>query len=224
MHLDKDLGNGLFLTFGTPIFQKTMTGSEAANKGLRDILLRRERAQPQFKTGKLNRSNLGGWRSEPDLLSWPEPEIRPLGNWIRDSLQAVWQLAAPPTGTPATPEYNVVAWANINRDGNYNVVHNHANQHWSGVYYVSVGKPDPDRPLNGIFEFHDPRPAAGMTITPGFEFGNKLTIQPKPGLMLLFPSWMMHFVHPFFGKGERISIAFNARATRLVPVGPVARR
>ena len=27
--------------------------------------------------------------------------------------------------------------------------------------------------------------------------------------MLVFPSWHQHMVHPFFGTGERISIAFN---------------
>ncbi len=28
-------------------------------------------------------------------------------------------------------------------------------------------------------------------------------------MMIMFPAWLNHFVHPFFGKGERISIAFN---------------
>ena len=33
-----------------------------------------------------------------------------------------------------------------------------------------------------------------------------------PGLVLLFPSYMQHFVHPFSGKGRapRVSISFNA--------------
>ena len=32
------------------------------------------------------------------------------------------------------------------------------------------------------------------------------------GLLLMFPSWLNHFVNPFMGGGERISIAFNLDA------------
>ena len=38
---------------------------------------------------------------------------------------------------------------------------------------------------------------------------SRYLITPIPGLMVLFPSWLNHLVHPFFGAGERISIAFN---------------
>ena len=30
--------------------------------------------------------------------------------------------------------------------------------------------------------------------------------------MVVFPGWMYHFVNPYQGEGERISIAFNVRA------------
>ena len=29
--------------------------------------------------------------------------------------------------------------------------------------------------------------------------------------MLVFPSWVRHYVTPYHGRGERISIAFNVR-------------
>jgi hypothetical protein len=34
-------------------------------------------------------------------------------------------------------------------------------------------------------------------------------VDPLPGLMVMFPGWLKHMVHPFFGSGERISISFN---------------
>jgi hypothetical protein len=34
-------------------------------------------------------------------------------------------------------------------------------------------------------------------------------IDPAPGLMIVFPSWLKHMVHPYYGTGERISVAFN---------------
>lgn len=103
----------------------------------------------------------------------------------------------------------ITAWVNINRQGSYNVVHNHPENHLSGVYYVDIGEPDPAHPMSGMFEFHDPRPAAAAMPLPGFDFGSKFLVRPTAGVMLVFPSWHLHMVHPFFGTGERISIAFN---------------
>ena len=34
-------------------------------------------------------------------------------------------------------------------------------------------------------------------------------VKPEVGLMLIFPHWLNHQVHPFFGKGERRSLAAN---------------
>jgi hypothetical protein len=47
----------------------------------------------------------------------------------------------------------------------------------------------------------------------GSKLEERPLIDPIPGVMVLFPSWLQHFVHPFFGKGERISIAFNVVTT-----------
>ena len=37
-------------------------------------------------------------------------------------------------------------------------------------------------------------------------------VHPKPGLMVLFPSYVPHMVFPHNGSSARISIAFNLRA------------
>lgn len=34
-------------------------------------------------------------------------------------------------------------------------------------------------------------------------------IMPEPGKLLMFPSWMQHTVYPFFGEGERRTVAGN---------------
>ncbi len=208
MLLDISLGNGLWLTFGTPLLARQFDAADL-NKALHRILLEREGKHPEMKTGQLNRSNLGGWRSDPDLLTWPEPEIATLKGMIEEGIMQVMQLAGGGKPIRIRADYNLVAWANINRDGNYNVMHNHPQNDWSGVYYVSLGEADPARSLNGIIEFQDPRAGAQAAPIPGFDFGHRQTITPSAGLMLVFPSWHMHMVHPFFGGGERISIAFN---------------
>jgi uncharacterized protein (TIGR02466 family) len=211
MLLDIDLGDGRFLVFGTPVLRYVVPDTAEVNARLHDILLAREKQHPEFRTGKLNRSNLGGWRSEPDLLRWPEPEMKVLRGWMEGAVEKMLGIMRQASGKSIEASYAVTAWANINRDGSYNVAHDHAGQHFSGVYYVSSGKPDPERLLNGWFEFADPRPAASPAPVPAFEFGQKMTINPTPGMIMMFPSWMVHSVHPFFGEGERISIAFNVR-------------
>jgi len=40
-------------------------------------------------------------------------------------------------------------------------------------------------------------------------FEGMRTITPEEGVLYLFPSWMTHTIYPFFGEGERRSIAFN---------------
>lgn len=221
MLLDVPVGDDVFLTYATPILHRQWPDAAALNAGLKRILLAREQAQPQFRGKGLRRSNLGGWRSEPDLLDWPEPEIRRLKQMIQEGVGAMQRLALGPQGRGVRLRIDAVAaaWANVNRQGAYNVVHNHPGQHWSGVYYVEADAPAADEPLNGAFEFHDPRPAAGAMPIPGFAFGEKHLIQPRPGLMLVFPSWHQHMVHPYQGEGVRISIAFNVRVNGFQAAG-----
>ena len=40
-------------------------------------------------------------------------------------------------------------------------------------------------------------------------------VVPEPGVMIAFPSYLKHYVHPFFGEGERIVIAANVKVTRI---------
>ena len=93
------------------------------------------------------------------------------------------------------------AWVNLLRNGAYNKVHNHPGAVWSAVYYVSLGRPDKTIPDNGLIEFMDPRP--------GNIHGGKEKIEPEDGLLIIFPSWLYHYVNPYQGEMERISIAFN---------------
>ena len=37
-----------------------------------------------------------------------------------------------------------------------------------------------------------------------------ITQKPEVGKIFLFPNYLMHSVNPFYGKGERRSISFNA--------------
>jgi hypothetical protein len=72
-----------------------------------------------------------------------------------------------------------------------------------------MGRPAPDRLTNGVLQIMDPRPGAPFGGIERFAFGEPLEIEPKPGLIVIFPAWLQHCVHPFFGMGHRISITMN---------------
>ena len=38
-----------------------------------------------------------------------------------------------------------------------------------------------------------------------------MNISPISGLLVMFPSYLLHTVYPFIGEGERRSVSLNAR-------------
>jgi uncharacterized protein (TIGR02466 family) len=98
-------------------------------------------------------------------------------------------------------------WANIQRRGDALRYHSHANSFLSGSYYVRS-------PANcGALEFLDPRAT-------GFRFDFEVTemnqlnaeafsVSPRPGMLVLFPSSIMHGTGRSDTDEPRISIAFN---------------
>ncbi len=112
-------------------------------------------------------------------------------------------------GTERTFTLLIDAWANVNRKGDYNIVHTHPNCMWSGVYYIAPGEPDKSIPYGGLLELLDPRESANYIQIQNTVLDARTFIENSPGRMVLFPSWLKHMVHPFVGSGVRISIAFN---------------
>ena len=204
MLLDIDLGEGITLSFATPLLKRSLPKVAAVNERLREIVLAREKSDKGASI-----SNAGGWQSTADLWQWPEPEVVTLREGLMEAITLIASLPAQGDTTRLEGGFRITAWANINRDRDFNRLHLHPAHHWSGVYYVCMGEPDPSRDDNGAIEFIDPRPGATALPAPAFPFGQKVKLQPEAGMVLMFPSWMQHAVHPFYGQGERISIAFN---------------
>lgn len=185
--------------FPTVLMRWRLDSMVPLNQRLREIVLEREAHDPGIVA-----SNVDAWHSEADLPEWDFPEIRTLTSaFIECGVEMTRASLAPGLDGEIHTEFYGGCWANVLRDGGYNKIHNHPGAVWSGCYYVSVGNPDPDpvHGCNGCIEFQDPRP--------GNIHGGKEVVQPEPGLLLIFPGWLNHFVNPFKGTGERISIAFN---------------
>ena len=75
---------------------------------------------------------------------------------------------------------------------------------------MAGGSENPDWPLNGLLEFIDPRSGAEAVTAPGDPYGEPFRIRPQSGLLVIFPSWLYHWVHPYAGSTPRIAVSFNA--------------
>ena len=92
-------------------------------------------------------------------------------------------------------------WVNLLKPGGQHGGHIHPHSIISGTFYVEA-------PLaSGAIRFEDPRLPLMMAAPIREE--TFVTIQPRPGLLLLWESWLRHEVLPGTGRGERLSISFN---------------
>lgn len=149
-------------------------------------------------------SNYGGWQSQD--LENEDLELKQLTTEILSRVNTLLK------------EFKLVdnayienIWVNINQKHDFNKLHDHPNSILSGVFYVSA----PDN-CGKIF-FKNPNPLVKHYINRKFILEhNHLTsgdwwFQPQDGMILIFPSWLEHFVLPNESDSDRISIAFNTK-------------
>jgi uncharacterized protein (TIGR02466 family) len=92
-------------------------------------------------------------------------------------------------------------WANLLKSGGQHSGHIHPHSVISGTFYVAVPAG------SGAIRFEDPRLPLMMAAPP--RPGTFVTVDPRPGLLLLWESWLRHEVLAGTGKGERLSVSFN---------------
>ena len=201
-----DVNQCLTTMFGTPFLSYQWPDSEALNDELAKLVLAEEQADD---SGRGIRSNAGGWQSRGNLLMRKEPCVIELKRRIETTVFEVLGSIVRKDDSNRTFTLLFDSWANVCRNGNYNVVHTHPNAMWSIVYYVTRGQPDSSVPYSGLLELLDPRESANYIQVPNTILDARMFIECRPGRLVLFPSWVKHMVHPFIGSGVRISIACN---------------
>lgn len=195
------------LAFSSPILGFEVPDAEALNAALCTDIAKRQSVEPG-----LSISNQHGWHSDRDLFNREEQSFKLLCSHIVRALIHV--------GKTFTPEFSLKqrdiqgqGWVNVNNRNAYNAPHDHGTFHWSGCYYVAVPPTQTER--SGNIEFLDPRGGLSMgSDAPSPIFGGKVRFRPTPGLMLIFPSYLYHWVYPNEEDADRISVAFNARIVK----------
>lgn len=186
----------------TTVLRRRLPGHDVANRALLRLIEELEGGRHDFTTN---------YRSG-NLLTVENAAVA----WLRDCINRTVTDYLKRAGLDYPVNWRLQGWANVNRRGDYHDPHNHPHAYLSGTYYVAVPEPAPapdNRPdvRPGAITFYDPRSFANMTAIRGDrQIEAEFTHRPEAGDVLLWPAFLMHFVHPNLSDEKRVSISFNA--------------
>ncbi|CAN5404309.1 hypothetical protein BH23BAC1_BH23BAC1_51710 [soil metagenome] len=164
-------------------------------------------------------SNRGGWQSKTDLFESDNKTISLFKEKILKAHKQLLKHLNQDNSDENLKDWLIEAWANINLKGHSNSSHDHTKNHnlWSGIYYLENGGNEKDIAGETVFEDRhytsngytvNRVPSEIRNMAP---VKNEYKIQPKTGMMVLFPGTLFHRVEKYNGQNERITIAFNLR-------------
>lgn len=169
--------------------------------------MHRAQAQP------IGQSLRGGTQTSGQLFLRPEPEISLLTNALASAIRLFFNdLPAADPSHPFLRHRNMgmafgPSWSVRFTGTGHHASHFHPNGVLSSACYIHVPETiSAGTDKDGWLEIGRPPPELKLDLTP------LATFEPKPGRLVLFPSFLFHGTRPFTG-GERLSVAFD-----LVPV------
>ncbi|MEA3009679.1 MAG: hypothetical protein QOJ91_1371 [Sphingomonadales bacterium] len=151
----------------------------------------------------------GGTQTRGNLLARSEPEIVALGAVLAEAVRA--HVASLP---PADPNHPLLRFRNAGltfggswsvrlAGAGFHVAHVHPGGVISSACYIAVPEGlSGGEAQEGWLEVGRPPPELGVDLPP------LATIEPRPGRLVLFPSYVFHGTRPF-RAGERLSVAFD---------------
>jgi tetratricopeptide (TPR) repeat protein len=159
----------------------------------------------------LEQSVRGGTQTDGHLFLRHEPEIQLLRKKAHAAVRAyIDDLPAAEVDHPMlAPDRDKIlfegSWSVRLASQGFHSVHTHTKGWISSAFYVSLPPPlDLGERPSGWIEFGAPPPELKVDV-PAYA-----QIEPKPGRLVLFPATMWHGTIPF-GKGERLTVAFDVR-------------
>src|SRR5690242_15370095 len=181
----------IFPLFASPIVDSGLADCAALNARLRELFLNWEsdpsRKRSSAPTGVVK---VAVYESDFSLFDNPEPDIQALAQFC---LQHVGYVVQQLNGYSSEEMQRL----RISQ-------HNHPMASWSGVYCVDPGDTVPDKPNNGALRFLEARTTASMYLDAGnahwrepYGFG-ETAFNLRAGQLLLFPSYLMHEVAPYY--------------------------
>jgi uncharacterized protein (TIGR02466 family) len=138
--------------------------------------------------------------NDPAIAAFFEAIDKPIRQYMEGLGRGLEPLRRRNTG-----RYRIVsAWSVLLKPGGFHKDHFHPEGWLSSAFYVET----PDQALQG--EGHDGWIRFGRPPTPTnppLDAGHR--VKPKPGRLVLFPSYMWHGTEPFWTDESRMTIAFD---------------
>lgn len=217
---EKPLAAGVHWLWPTPIGVHRYPEAAAFNPRLAKSLQELRGAQQRRR-----REQPGAFFASDDdllqrvkLVEWPEFVrfvVSSILKTVRDVNQEAW------AGQELDLSVGIEGmWFQCSRDGAFHDIHTHGNCSWSAVYIVQIDD-RPQRiahpvygPMNGVTRLYGPpfTALAGAFVDVGNAYLQPphVDIEPVPGQLVLFPSWLAHKAMPYVGDKDRMIISFNA--------------
>lgn len=154
------------------------------------------------------RSSFGGKRSKIEVFDDPSPAVQRLLPYVQNAITHYLQthLAQMLKVEPGMDfDIDVVSWAYLLEPGDFMRPHLHPDGFISGVYYIKV--PGGSQNDEGAIVFQAPDTGRSLVLHPTTVV-DAMTFHPQEGSLVLFPSYLPHYVNPF-RSGERAVIAFD---------------
>jgi len=188
--------------FAIPVFSKQAENFGALKQRLLELIYeKRDAAIASNAVMPIHAT----WQSNYDMHLWKEPVIA-------DLLELIGQFSTECISSVSnfhTLKGNVIITgcrASVRGYTAWSAPHQHLGEHWAGVLYLDVEKclNDEDQSrTGGVIELLNPNRMARMS---GFQ--NSVMHAPKDGLMVLFPGYLEHMIHPNLSRNDRVAINF----------------
>jgi len=179
--------------FATPIWHTSIL-NEQINNEIVEHILQKSKTEPG-----VGKTNVGGWQSD---IIIKDSKFNLLFNEISEIIKTF------------NLKINKIeisqAWCNVNSKNDWNVIHNHGTYNLSAIYFAK-------QPENsGKLGIRDPRPiftsAWGDWANKIYDMYNEnciIYLNSKVRDLIIFPSFLDHFVTPSNSDEERITIAVD---------------
>lgn len=181
---------------------------EAFNDALAEHILK----HPSLRYSPPRATTVNGWQTG-EILTEPKGPIAPLERIVRDAFATFQNSITTDGAHPYSGDWpkikGATMWGVVLKSEGHQVPHLHPTGWISGVYYVEI----PDIVLEnnkngektlGWLEFGAAPPQIPARQAPPIRL-----IEPKPGRLVLFPSYFFHRTIPYEADARRISIAFD---------------
>ncbi|MGO9804048.1 MAG: putative 2OG-Fe(II) oxygenase [Steroidobacteraceae bacterium] len=201
--------------FAVPFAEARLVPCERLNRELEALFLERETDEYRNPTpSHIPQAEL--FESRFNLFRWPESCVQELRGFVLDCVaRTALETSAVSAADFARLQMHNHTWYHVTRYAGAFVAHNHPLASWSAVYCVRAGEAVAAHPGSGLLRFLDPRWGAGSYLDAGnralrapFAFGVR-ELRLEEGQVIVFPSYVLHEVSPFYGRDVRITVATN---------------